>query len=286
MTKGLITMQRITTRRIAAGAAALALITGGGVLAGCGSSSDSSSGGASTAAADTAASTTAAAPNGIETKSAQEILDAATAAANKATSVTVKGDITQGDQTTKLDLQVGQEAAQGSISAQGVDVDIKVLAGKTYFKLSGEAFAKIAGQDDSPGVAKAISSLLGDKWLVAPDEKSAGALGPLGQLGQKDDLLKGVLSPDGDVTVEGTGEVNGQPVVLLKSSDGVGTLAIATTGEPYPLQIKGSEGADSGQIDFTDWNAPVNVTAPTDVIDIGQLSKLGGADSGTDSTSG
>ena len=279
-------MQRITTRRIAAGAAALALITGGGVLAGCGSSSDSSSGGASTAAADTAASTTAATPNGIETKSAQEILDAATAAANKATSVTVKGGITQGSETIKLDLQVGQEAAQGSISAQGVDVEIKVLAGKTYFKLSGEAFAKIAGQGDSPEVAKAVSALLGDKWLLAPDEKSAGQLGSLGQLGQKDELLKGVLSPDGDVTVEGTGEVNGQPVVLLKSSDGVGTLAIATTGEPYPVQIKGSEGADNGQIDFTDWNAPVNVTAPTDVLDIGALAKLGGSDSGTDSTSG
>lgn len=279
-------MQRITTRRIAAGAAALALITGGGVLAGCGSSSDSSSGGASTAAADTAASTTAAAPNGIETKSAQEILDAAVAAANKATSVTVKGGITQVSETIKLDLQVGEEASQGSFSAQGVDVEIKVLAGKTYFKLSGEAFAKIAGQGDSPEVAKAVSALLGDKWLVAPADASTGELGALGKLGQKDDLLKGVLNPNGTLTVEGTGEVNGQPVVLLKSSDGVGTLAIATTGEPYPLQIKGSEGSDSGQIDFTDWNAPVNVTAPTDVLDIGALAKLGGSDSGTDSTSG
>jgi len=81
------------------------------------------------------------------------------------------------------------------------------------------------------------------------------------------------------MTVEGSGEVNGQPVVLLKSNDGTTTLAIATTGEPYPLQVKGGEGADSGQIDFTDWNAPVNVTAPTDVVDIGQLAELGGSSS-------
>lgn len=270
-------MERITTRRIAAGAAALALITGGGVLAGCGSSSDSASGGATTAAATTA---TTAAPNGIEGKTATEILDASLAAANKATSVTAKGAITQGGQEITLDLQVGQEAAQGSISAEGAEIEIKVLAGKTYFKLSGESFAKIAGQDDSPEVAEAISALLGDKWLVAPDEESAGQLGSLGQFGQKDELLKGILTPDGNATVKGTGEVNGQPVVLLESTDGTGTLAIATTGEPYPLQIKGSEGADGGQIDFTDWNAPVNVTAPTDVLDIGQLADLGGASSG------
>ena len=270
-------MERITTRRIAAGAAALALITGGGVLAGCGSSSDSASGGATTAAATAA---TTAAPNGIEGKTATEILDASLAAANKATSVTAKGAITQGGQEIKLDLQVGQEAAQGSISAQGAEIEIKVLAGKTYFKLSGASFAKIAGRDDSPEVAKAISALLGDKWIVAPDEESAGQLGSLGQFGQKDELLKGILTPDGNATVKGTGEVNGQPVVLLESTDGTGTLAIATTGEPYPLQIKGSEGADGGQIDFTDWNAPVNVTAPTDVLDIGQLADLGGSASG------
>ena len=268
-------MERITTRRIAAGAAALAILAGGGVLAGCGSSSDSSAG-----AATTAATGTTAAPNGIEDKSAQEILDTSLAAANKATSVTVKGDITQDGQKVALDLQVGQEAAQGSITAQGIEVQIKVLAGKTYFKLSGDAFAKIAGQGDSPEVAKAISSLLGDKWLVADGGESAGQLSALGQFGQKDELLKGVLTPDGEVTVEGSSQVNGQPVILLKSTDGTGTVAIATTGEPYPLQIKGSEGADSGQIDFTDWNATVNVTAPPDVLDIGQLAKLGDSSSG------
>ncbi len=270
-------MERAVTRRIAAGAAALALITGGGVLAGCGSSSDSASGGATTAA-DAAATT--AAPNGIEDKTAAEILDAALAAANAATSVTVKGAVAQSGQEVKLDLQVGQEAAQGSITAQGAQIEIKVLAGKTYFKLSGESFAKIAGQDDSPAVAKAISALLGDKWLVAPDQQSAGQLGSLGQFGQKDELLKGILTPDGNATVKGTGEVNGQPVVLLESTNGTSTLAIATTGDPYPLQLKGGEGADGGQINFSDWNAPVNVTAPTDVLDIGQLADLGRASSG------
>lgn len=273
-------MQRITTRRIAAGAAALALIAGGGVLAGCGSSSDSSSGGAAT----TAAATSTAAPNGIENKSAKEILDASLAAANAASSVTVTGALTQDGQKVALDLQLGEEAAQGSITAQGVDIEIKVLGGKSYFKLSGEAFAKIAGAGDNPELVQAVSALLGDKWLVAPDEQAAGELSSLGKLSQKGELLKGIIESAGDVTVAGSSQVNGQPVILLKGSDESGTLAIATTGEPYPLQVKGSDGSDGGQIDFTDWNAPVNVTAPTDVIDIGQLAKLGNSGTGTETS--
>ncbi len=267
-------MDSTTRHRIAAGAAALALLTGGGLVAGCGSSGDASGDGASTAATSTAAA------NGIETKSAQEILDAAKTAALAATSVTVKGAISQGGENIALDLQVGQEASQGSITAKGVTIQMKMLAGKIYFKVSGDDFATLLGQDDSPEVADAISSLLGDKWLVAPEGASANGLEAFGELGQKDSLLNSVLTASGTVAVDGTGDVNGQPVVLLTSSGSAGTLAIATTGEPYPVQVKSSDGSDGGQIDFTDWNAPIEVTAPTDVLDIGALAQLGGASGG------
>jgi hypothetical protein len=76
--------------------------------------------------------------------------------------------------------------------------------------------------------------------------------------------------------VKGTGDVNGTPVVFLDDSEGGGTLSIQTVGEPYPVQITGSDSESSGEINFTDWNAPVSVTAPTDVVDIGELAKLGG----------
>lgn len=272
-------MERTMKRRAAAAAAALALITGGAVLAGCGSDSSSSGG----AAATTAAATTAA-PNGVEKLSGKEILDASLKAANAASSVTVTGDITQDGQKVALDLQLGTDAAQGTFSAQGINAEIRVTGGKSYFKLSGEDFAKIAGQGDSPELAKAISSLLGDKWIAVP-EGSGDDLGGLGEFGQKDNLLKGILEPDGEVTVKGTGDVNGTPVVLLESSDGTGTLAIQTVGEPYPIQLKGSDKSSSGQIDFTDWNAPVNVTAPTDVVDLDALANLGDSGSGSTSSS-
>lgn len=265
-------MNQVNRRRVAAGAAALALLAGGGVLAGCGSDY-SSSGAATTAAADT--STLPA--NGVEKLSAKEILDASLKAANAASSVTVTGSITQEGQEISLDLALGTDAADGTFSAQGINAEIRVVDGKTYFKLSGEDFARIAGQGDSPEIAKAISSLLGDKWIAVPEDSDDDDLAGLGQFGQKDSLLEGILQPDGNVTVKGTGEVNGTPVVFLDSSDGEGTLAIQTVGEPYPIQIKGADSSSSGQIDFTKWNEPVNVTAPTDVVDLSALADLGGS---------
>jgi hypothetical protein len=264
-------MNRISTRRVAAGAAALALLTGGGVLAGCGSDS-SSSGAATTAAAET----TTQQPNGVEKLSAQEILDASLKAANAASSVTVTGAITQEGQEIKLDLVLGTDAAEGTFSAQGVSAEIRVVDGKSYFKLSGEDFAKIAGQGDDPEVAQAISSLLGNKWIAVPEGQGGDDLGGLAQFGDKDGLLKGILEPDGTVTVKGTGDVNGTPVVFLESTDGTGTLAVQTVGEPYPIQIAGADGSSSGEVNFTDWNAPVDVTAPTDVLDLSALQNLGG----------
>ncbi len=253
-------------RRAAAAAAALALITGGGVLAGCGSE----------AAPDTAtaASTVAEAPpNGVETLSGQEILDKSLAATSAASSVTVSGSLTQDGQAVALALTVGTDAAGGTIKAEGLEVDLRVVGGKSYFKMSGEALAKVMGEKDSPGVVKAVSALIGDKWLVMPVD-SAGDFEGLNQLAQKDTLFKDLLMSNGKITVTGTGDVNGVPVVFLESADGKGTLAIQTVGEPYPVQIKGP---GSDVISFTAWNAPVSVTAPTDVIDIGALAALGDA---------
>lgn len=277
-------MERKTTQRMAAAAAALALATGGFALAGCGGSDSSSAAGTT---ATTAVDTTAQAPNGVADLPAKEILQKSLDAASAASSVTVKGAITENGQKIALDMTLGKDASEGTISAQGVSIQLKFVSGKAYLKASGDDFAKLIGNGQSEAAGKAIAALIGDKWLAVPTDAAssdeAGNLGAFSQLGQKDSLLEGILKPDGTVTVKGTDTINGTPVVLLDSSEGDGTLAIATMGEPYPVQIKGtgSSGDGSGQIDFTNWNAPVSVTAPTDVVDLSALASLG--DSGSSS---
>ena len=271
-------MERTMKRKAAAAAAAIALLAGGGVLAGCGSSTTDTA--ASTAAADAAAQP----PNGVGTLPAEEILAKSQAAAKAATSVTVKGTITEGGVESSLDLVLGTNASEGTITSNGVELSIVFVDGKSYFKVSRDGWATLLGSGGAEGKAagKEIDGLVGDKWLLLPADPGSlddagGLLGvtlsALGGLFQKDTLLEGLLSPEGGATVKGTGDVNGTPVVFLEDAKGEGTLAIQTVGEPYPVQVKGAGAESSGENSFTNWNAPVNVTAPTDVVDISEVAK-------------
>jgi hypothetical protein len=65
-------------------------------------------------------------------------------------------------------------------------------------------------------------------------------------------------------------------VFLKDTSDGA-VMAIQTVGEPYPVQIKAEGAGDSSTMTFSNWNAPVSVTAPTEVIDASNLATVGDA---------
>ncbi len=272
-------MDRMMTRRIAAGALALSLLAGGGVLAGCGSSSSSSE-----TAAQTAANPPDMPANSIEALPAEEILAKSQAASKAATSVTVKGTITEGGVESSLDLVLGTNASEGTITSNGVELSIVFVDGKSYFKVSRDGWATLLGSGGAEGKAagKEIDGLVGDKWLLLPADPGSlddagGLLGvtlsALSGLFQKDSLLEGLLAPEGGATVKGTGDVNGTPVVFLEDAKGEYTLAIQTVGEPYPVQVKGGGANGSDAVTFTNWNAPVNVTAPTDVVDISEVVK-------------
>ena len=271
-------MERTMKRKAAAAAAAVAHLAGGGVLAGCGSSTTDTA--ASTAAADAAAQP----PNGVGTLPAEEILAKSQAAAKAATSVTVKGTITEGGVESSLDLVLGTNASEGTITSNGVELSIVFVDGKSYFKVSRDGWATLLGSGGAEGKAagKEIDGLVGDKWLLLPADPGSlddagGLLGVtlagLSGFFQKDFLLEGLLSPEGGATVKSTGDVNGTPVVFLEDAKGEYTLAIQTVGEPYPVQVKGGGANGSDAVTFTNWNAPVNVTAPTDVVDISEVVK-------------
>ena len=261
-------MEHSMKRTLAISATAVALLTGGGLLAGCGS--DSTASGTTATAADT----TAQASNGVETLSGQEIVTKSKAAADSASSVTVSGAVTVSGDDVGLDLMLGDTAASGSITLNDMKIQIRVVDGTTYLKFKPGDLAKIASVDANGAAADQIRSIVGDKWVKVPADASGDQFAAVGQFGNKDALVKQLLAPEGDVTVIGTGDINGIPVVNLDSSKGTGTLSVQTVGEPYPVRIAGAKGSDSGHIDFSSWNAPVDVTAPTNVLD---LSALGAA---------
>lgn len=170
-----------------------------------------------------------------------------------------------------LNLAVARDAADGTITIKGADVQLRLVGDTIFMKGSKEMWSALGSQGD------AVSALVADKWFSVPldSTKDASGLSSFGQFANKDGLFQSLLSTKKNVTVKGTSEVNGQPVVLLSS--GNGTLAVATTGEPYPIQVKGNGTDGTGTMDFINWNGPVNAVKPAGVVDLGALMSAAGS---------
>jgi hypothetical protein len=206
------------------------------LLAGCGGSTD----------------------NGVASKSATEILAAAKAAAQSATSVRIISKNAQGPLTLTVNLELSSNAGRGHISGLGVDFEVIRIGGTLYLKGNPTFYQRLGGAaaHASPGA-----------WLKAPVKS-----GPLAQFAGFTDLpgeVGRLLSTAKPVTKGTTTTTNGQKTVELKQAGQLytGKIYIATTGNPYPVQIT-KTGRETGHTTLTNWNQPVSLTAPPSAIEI------------------
>jgi hypothetical protein len=226
----------------------LAALLTAAVAAGCGSSSSSHSG------------TGGASSNGVAAKSPQQILAATEAATNAAQSVHLAGSTVTNGQPVQLDLNLGVGKGSGTFSQNGLTVQLVTLGSDIYLKASGAFWQKFAGT--------AAAQLLAGKWLKAPASNTS--LAGIAQLTDFHKLLSTTLSQHGTLSKGATSTVNGQQVVAVKDTTQSGTLYVATTGTPYPIEIAKS-GSAGGHLTFDRWNQPVSVSAPVGAIDLSQL---------------
>src|SRR3954447_4099283 len=223
--------------------ALLAVLSAALVLAGCGSSSSG---------------------NGIESKSAKEILEATKAAASTATSVHIRGSIVTEGKPITLDMQLLKgKGGKGTISQEGFTIQLVQTGGAVYINGSAAFYKHVSGS--------AAAALLQGKWLKAPAD--SGELASLAELTDLGKLLDTALAGHGsNVTKGGTTTIAGQKAVELKDDTKGGTLYVAATGKPYPLQIT-KTGSESGKVVFNRWDQPVTLQAPATAIDISALQK-------------
>jgi len=216
------------------------------VLAGCGSSSTSG--------------------NSIASKSAEQILSESKLAADSATSVHVAGSLKSGGSPVTLNLNlVAGKGAQGELSENGASFKLILLDGTAYISGSPAFYRSLGGS--------AAAQLLDGKWLKA--SASSGEFASFGSLANMRELLDTTLASHGTLTKGATTVVNGQQAIAITDNSKSGTLYVATTGKPYPVQItKG--GSESGKIGFDNWNKPVTITAPSSSVDLAELKALAG----------
>lgn len=220
-------------------------------LTGCGSSSSSSK-----------STSQGGSGNGVAAKSPEQIVAAAKAAADGAATVHVNGSIVSEKKPISLNMElVAGKGAKGHLSVEGLGIDV-IEVEKAFYLNGSAAFYKHIGGD-------AAAQLLQGKWLKAPT--SSGEFAQLAELTDLGRLLDHALTAhSGKLSRGQTANVGGQQAVGITDSAHDGTLFVATTGTPYPLQIAKS-GKEGGKVTFDRWNEPVTLTPPPNAININQL---------------
>lgn len=196
---------------------------------------------------------------GEASKSPATIATDARAAADAASSVHVKGSISAQGQAVPVDLRITATGAVGTGSFGGATVQLIRSGSNIYVRGAQQVFGSFLG---ARAAAKAD-----DHWIEIP--ASLPQLAQLADLTGKSSLLQTLLTSTKPAAKHGTRVINGVTAVAISGfgSDGSGQLLVATSGKPYPVQLA----AAGSTLTFSDWNSPVTVSAPTDVVPLTAL---------------
>lgn len=222
----------------------------GGITA-CGGQSPASSGSAA-AATTTAAPTTTTAITASDVKSAIQ----------SASAVHVKGTMSDSGTNVALDVQLNKDGtASGTIGIGGPNYPIVLVNKVVYIQFTPDVL-KSVGLSATSGPGKTIEN----KWVPSTSKLMASSdltssVQPLldytqftGSISQS--MPAGAMKPGKSDTVDGT------PVVQYTMSDGT-PADIATSSPHYLMRLLPGPTDGAGQLDFTNWNQPVTVTAPS-----------------------
>jgi hypothetical protein len=222
--------------RISTLAVCAAALAGG--IAGCGGSSD----------------------NGVAAKSPDGIVNAASNAVGGVKSVHVSGSLRSGGSPITLDLTLlAGKGGGGQMSQSGLSFKLINLNQTVYINGSDAFWRHIGGSS--------AVQLFHGKWLKAP---ASGQFSSISSLTNVQTLFNKLLASHGKLAKGSTTTLSGQAVVAVKDTTQGGTLYVATTGPPYPVQVSKS-GSDGGRLVFDHYNQSASLTAPANAIDISKL---------------
>jgi hypothetical protein len=200
--------------------------------------------------------------NGVSSKSANEIMAASKAAANKASSARVATKVAQGKLELTSHIEFASNGGHAQVSFAGLAFEV-LRIGSTLYVKGNRAF-------ESRLTATASKKIPEGTWIKA--SASGTQLAQLAAFTDKTGEMSRLLSSSGPLTKGSTTTVNGQKAIELKQTAKLytGSAFIATTGEPYPIQLL-KHGRETGETSFSDWNQPVTLTAPTNSVEVSQL---------------
>lgn len=220
---------------------ALAALLAGALLAGCGSSS--------------------ARPPAVAAESPEQIVAAARAAALASATVRVSGSMIAAGRPISIEMQlVNGKGGEGTVAIDGLTLNLVAIEREAYVNGGAELYRRIAG----PVAAAALHG----RWIKVP--ANSGDFSPLYSLASVQGLIDTTLAGHGTLAHAAPATIEGQRAVAVHDVDRGGTLYVAATGTPYPLEITRPGG---GAITFTRWNQAVTLQPPPDWVNINALSR-------------
>ncbi len=200
--------------------------------------------------------------NGVASKTPAQIAAIAKSAAAGAATVHIAGSIVSEGKPISINMElVADKGGAGRIAlGGGLDIELVDVDRAVYIKPSAAFYSRFVG----PTAAR----LLQGKWLKGSAEH--GALASFASLTNLHKLIDDALDSHGTLSYAGSATIDGQRVVDVRDLVKGGTLCVAATGVPYPIEIV-EDGAGAGKLVFDKWNKPVTLEAPASAININQL---------------
>ncbi|HEY5985627.1 MAG TPA: hypothetical protein VIV12_04480 [Streptosporangiaceae bacterium] len=187
--------------------------------------------------------------NGLEKKSPAKGLQEAAGALEAAKSVHIVGTSADGH----FDLRMQGSSTTGTLTRTGAQVRITIIGRDGYAKTD-QAGLKVMG------VPKQVQRHDDGRWLKLPSQGFKGLT--LTSFASQLTTYYGPLEPK---VRQAT--LNGRKVVVVSWRDG-GKLYIANIGPAYPLRMELKKGPGAGRIDFTEYGARFQITAPRNAINL------------------
>jgi len=217
--------------------------------------------------------------NGLASKTPVQIMNAAAGALKSTHSYVLTAEIKQSGSIMGMKLIYDGARDEVQMTQGPGSVAVILASGRAYMR----ANAYMWRQKTTSSAATALAA----RWIEVPDSTFKGLLSDLGKV--EPSTLASCLAdgPYGAITKVGTRTVGGKPAVVLRDAggvpgDGPGTIAIATTGPAYVIQMvetgptraggrvdacNDGKGSDStGTIRFSDYGHAPAVRIPADPI--------------------
>jgi hypothetical protein len=199
--------------------------------------------------------------NGLASKTPTQILAAAKVAAASAATAHVEGSIVSAGKPISLDMElVAGKGGKGKIALEGRSVELIGVGRVVFIRGNAAFYSKVAG----PEAARKLHGA----WLKTTAK--TGDFASLASLTSLGNLTASVLDAHGALTHAGAATVDGRAAIGVSDASSGGTLYVAATGTPYPLEIV-DRGAGAGKIVFDRWNKPVELEPPASSIDVNKL---------------